>query len=219
MALLGTSQVALVKNTPANAGDIRDAYSIPRWGRSPGRGRGNPLQYSCWENPTDRGAWRATVHGVAKSRIKLNWLSMHAMAFFGLGRRKYVEESSPKSEVSKLLRMICTENDRSESVTLSLESLHITVYFWICRLVAGMCRTPGAEVLWLNPALMSLNCYKLTLGVKTVARSARSKLTVARRVLQMNSLYNLYERISNRDALIWSACLYYWNLTVTAVIA
>ena len=77
----------------------------------------------------DRGAWRATVHGVAKSPIKLNRLSMHALAFFGLGRRKYVEESSPKTEVSKLLRMICTENDRSESVTLSLETLHIMVYF------------------------------------------------------------------------------------------
>ena len=77
----------------------------------------------------DRGAWRATVHGVAKSPIKLNRLSMHALAFFGLGRRKYVEESSPKTEVSKLLRMICTENDRSESVTLFLETLHIMVYF------------------------------------------------------------------------------------------
>ena len=55
------SQVALVaKNLLANAGDIRDAGSIP--GRSPGGGHGNPLQYSCLENPMDRGAWRATVH-------------------------------------------------------------------------------------------------------------------------------------------------------------
>ena len=79
----------------------------------------------------DRGAWRATDHGAAKSRIKLNRLSMHARNgfFAGLGRRKYMEQSSPKSEVSKLLRMICIENDRTESVTLSLESLHIMVYF------------------------------------------------------------------------------------------
>ena len=54
----------MVKNLPANAGD---ASSIPGWGRSPGGGNGNLLQYSCLENPLDRGAWRATVHGVAKS--------------------------------------------------------------------------------------------------------------------------------------------------------
>ena len=52
------SQVVLVvKKAPANAGDIRDTGSIPGLGRSPGGGDGNPLQYSCLENPTDRGAW------------------------------------------------------------------------------------------------------------------------------------------------------------------
>ena len=62
------SHVALViKNSPANAGDIRDVDSIPESGRSPGGGHGNPLQYACLENPMDRGAWRATVHGVAES--------------------------------------------------------------------------------------------------------------------------------------------------------
>jgi len=64
----GASQVVLVvKNLPASAGDIRDAGSIPGLGRSPGGGHGNPLQYSCLQNPMDRGAWRATVHGVTKS--------------------------------------------------------------------------------------------------------------------------------------------------------
>ena len=53
----------MVKNLPANAGD---AGSIPGSGRSPGGGNGNPLQYCCVENPMDRGAWRATVSGVAK---------------------------------------------------------------------------------------------------------------------------------------------------------
>jgi len=63
----------VVKNPPANAGDVRDAGSdpwvrkIPGSGRSPGGGHGNPLQYSCLENPMDRGAWQATVHRVAKS--------------------------------------------------------------------------------------------------------------------------------------------------------
>ena len=61
---LETSQLALVvKNPPANAGDVRDESSIPGLGRSPGEGNGNPLQYSCVENPMDRGAWRAIVTG------------------------------------------------------------------------------------------------------------------------------------------------------------
>ena len=63
----GASQVSLVvKNPPANAGDV-EVGSIPGLGRSPGEGHGNPLQYSFLENPVDRGAWRATVHGFAKS--------------------------------------------------------------------------------------------------------------------------------------------------------
>ena len=64
-----TSQLAaVVKSLPANAGDIRDASSIPVSGRSPGGGHSNLLQYSCLENPMDRGAWWATVHGVTKSQ-------------------------------------------------------------------------------------------------------------------------------------------------------
>ena len=61
----------VVKNLPANAGNTRDAGLIPGSGRFPGGGHGNPLQYSCLENPMDRRAWRATVHGVAK-----NWTRM-----------------------------------------------------------------------------------------------------------------------------------------------
>ena len=57
-----------VKNLPASAEDVRDVGSIPGLGRSPGGGHRKPLQYSCMENPTDRGARRATVHGVAKSQ-------------------------------------------------------------------------------------------------------------------------------------------------------
>ena len=66
----------MVKNLPANAGDIRDVGSIPGWGRSPGGGHGNPLQYSCLENPMDRGAWGATAHGISQSQTRLKWLSM-----------------------------------------------------------------------------------------------------------------------------------------------
>ena len=64
----GASQVALVvKNPPANVGNVRDTGSISELGRSPGEGNGNPLQYTFPENPMDRGAWWTTVHGVAES--------------------------------------------------------------------------------------------------------------------------------------------------------
>ena len=61
-----------VKNPPANPGDVRVAGLIPGLGRSPGGGQGNPLQYSCLENPMDRGAWEATAHGVTKSQTRLS---------------------------------------------------------------------------------------------------------------------------------------------------
>ena len=66
----------MVKNLPANAnaGDVRDMGSIPGSGRCPGEGNGNPLQYSCFENPMDRGTWQAAVHGVAKSQTGLKLL-------------------------------------------------------------------------------------------------------------------------------------------------
>ena len=56
------------KILPANAGDIRDSGSIPVLGRYPGGGHGNPLQYSCLQNPMDTGAWPANVHGVTESQ-------------------------------------------------------------------------------------------------------------------------------------------------------
>ena len=60
------ARVVVVKNLPANAGDIRDTGLIPGLGRTPEGGHGKLLQYSCLENPMDRGAWQATVHRVAK---------------------------------------------------------------------------------------------------------------------------------------------------------
>ena len=65
------SVTLVVKNPPANEGDTRDAGLIPGSRRFPGEGNGNPLQYSCLGNPTDRGDWRATVHGIAKVRQNL----------------------------------------------------------------------------------------------------------------------------------------------------
>ena len=63
--------VLVVKNLPVSAGDIRDAGSVPGLGRSPGIGHDNSLQDSCLENPMDRGAWQAVIHGVAKNQTQL----------------------------------------------------------------------------------------------------------------------------------------------------
>ena len=67
----------VVKNLSANEGDIRDLGLIPRFGRSPVGGHGNLFKYSCLGNPMDRGAWWATVHGIANSWAQLKRQSMH----------------------------------------------------------------------------------------------------------------------------------------------
>ena len=75
--------VLMVKNPPAKVDDVRDAGSIPGWGRSGGGGR-NPLQYSCLENPMGRGTWRATIHSLAKNHSQLKRLNTH------IGTRRYI---------------------------------------------------------------------------------------------------------------------------------
>ena len=76
--MIGASQVALVvKNPPANAGDMRDVSLIPGSGKFPGGGHGNPLQCSWLKNPMDRGFWQAAAHGVAQNWTWLNRLSTH----------------------------------------------------------------------------------------------------------------------------------------------
>ena len=72
------------KNTPANAGGLREAYSTPGLGRSPGEGNSNLLQYSCLENSMDGGAYRATVHGVSKSQTQLITHTHTYIMFFKL---------------------------------------------------------------------------------------------------------------------------------------
>ena len=82
-SLYGASQVMLmVKNLPANAGDVRDVGLVPGSGRSPGGGRGNPFRYSCLENAMDRRAWPATVHRVAQSRTQMKQLSTHVHCLY-----------------------------------------------------------------------------------------------------------------------------------------
>ena len=75
-----TQVVLLVRKPPASAGDI-DLGLIPGLGRSPGEGNGNPLWYSCWENPMNKGTWQATVYGVAKNRTRLKQISSQAYTF------------------------------------------------------------------------------------------------------------------------------------------
>ena len=70
----------MVKNPPANAGDTRDVGSVPGLGRSPGGRHSNPLQYSCLENPMDRGAWWATVYRVIKTQLDTNEATWHTRA-------------------------------------------------------------------------------------------------------------------------------------------
>ena len=73
----------VVKNPPADAADVRDLGSIPGSERSPGGRNGSPLQYSCLENPMDRGAWWTTVHGVAKNWRLLSDLTLTSVNWLG----------------------------------------------------------------------------------------------------------------------------------------
>ena len=73
MRIQASQVILVIKNPLANAGDIRDMGLIPGLGKSPGIGNGNSLQHFCTENPMDRGAWQATVHGIAKSQTSLSY--------------------------------------------------------------------------------------------------------------------------------------------------
>ena len=120
--------VLVVKNLPVNAGDLRDAGSIPGLGRSPGEQHGNPLQYSHLENPMDRRAWRATVHRVTESQRWLKQLSMHA----------HEPETHPSSDgTNKGLAIILWHDrqgvyDHDSNHLLSKDALHWAV--WSSRL-------------------------------------------------------------------------------------
>ena len=112
---MGASQVApVVKNHPTNAGDAGDASSIPALGRAPGGGHGSPLQYSCLENPMDRGAWWPMVHRVTKSWTRLKWLSTHTC----LIQRDWC----PKRRGDTVRQQACTEGRPQEILERSWPS-------------------------------------------------------------------------------------------------
>ena len=104
---VSTSQVALmVKNLPANAGDIRDMGSTPRSGRSPGGAHSNPPQNSCQKKPMDRGAWRTTIHRVTQSWTWLQRLSRQK-------NKNQLSIAKNKTEASKITILIF--NDASKN--------------------------------------------------------------------------------------------------------
>ena len=96
----------MAKNPPANAGDMRDVGLIPGSGRSPGGGNDNPLQYSCLENPMDRGIWQATVHRVTKSRTQLKCLS--TLLLFEMSQTDKVKLLNLKSQNEQQNKMTVT---------------------------------------------------------------------------------------------------------------
>ena len=98
-AAMGFPGGVVVKNLPTNAGDTGDMGSVPEMGRAPGRGNGNPFQYSCLENPRDRGAWWATVCRVAK-----RLLGNRALHPVCVARGKVEGMSTDLTEQAKKLR-------------------------------------------------------------------------------------------------------------------
>ena len=95
---------SVVKNPPANAEDPRDMGSVPKSGGSPGEEHGNPLQYSCLENSMDRRAWRATVHGLAKSQTRLSAHNFQLAKWEHCLHYRFILQQTPR----KLSRLLLT---------------------------------------------------------------------------------------------------------------
>ena len=129
----------VVKNLPANAGDIRDVSLIPGWGRSPGGGHGNPLQYSYLENPMDRGAWWASVHGVKKSQTWLKRLSMYAPTIY-----------SPWNEL--------------KSLSLLNDYTVITDFVWLLSFVSAFSHFPNEVYSWAKVFLQTKGRWRPLCG-------------------------------------------------------
>ena len=132
------AQVVLVqKNMPANAGDVRDVGLIPGSGRFPGEGNGTPLQYSCLENPMDRGAWWATVLG--SQRVRHNWRdSAHAcnlsLEIFRWMKHSILESALSHGShwVSQTVTHLCTLTVRS-TVSTGINTGQCDGREWHCR--------------------------------------------------------------------------------------
>ena len=165
MNLLRASQLVLVvKNLPANAGDIRDADLIPGLGRSPGGEHGKPLQYSCLENPMDKGVWWATVHRVAQSWTQLKWLSMHTC-------------------MDLLMTILSIMDDMHSHIHLS--------HMYVC--VLQLLRDMAHKMLWPNniPLLFWKNFYWRVITLQYCAGFCHTSMWISHRYTYAPFLLNL----------------------------
>ena len=126
--LRGLPQWLSGKESACNAGVAENSSSIPELGRSPRGGHGNPLQYSWLENPMDRGAWQATVHGVAKSWTQLKWLSFSSVQF----SRSVVSDSATPWIAARQASLSIT-NSRSSLRLMSIKSVMPSSHPILCR--------------------------------------------------------------------------------------
>ena len=137
------SQVLLVvKNPPASAGDVRDTGSIPGSGRAPGGGNGYPFQYSCLENPMDRGARWVPGHGLAKSRTRLKQLSIHSIQLLDLSGPSHRPKPLPWVLLSPFLlsALFALRGAWEPSI---LPSLHwASIGSWILSGMQELCSQP-----------------------------------------------------------------------------
>ena len=103
----GFPRGSVVKNPPANAGAERDACLVPGSGNVPAGGNSNPLQYSCLGNPMDRGAWRATVHGVAESDTteRLSTQTLHPYVYTCIAASHAVQSKLTQYRKSTVLQL------------------------------------------------------------------------------------------------------------------
>ena len=204
--------VLLVKNPPANAGNMRTNW-IPGLGRSPGGGHGNPLQYSCLENPMDRGAWRATVHGVAKSQIWLSNWHIHSYPNFvillddNLCRQLISDLMMPwillsrKTLVTKLLYLMETS-----------QSLH--TFFWVWHLT--LLAIPSSESFLLHCS--SYHCSLL--GLLSLWISLPPLWAFFPGYLHLYyELCSLYVLVILQSSLIRLLCAYLWLISSTPMVS
>ena len=114
-----------------DSGEAGDMGSIPGWGRSPGEGNGNPLQYSCLENSTDRGALQTIVHGVSKSRTRLSDFthSLGQTLSYALHMHSYVTTSYFDKSVSLVFKVFCRSYPLVAAYTSCNTVSHIKAYF------------------------------------------------------------------------------------------
>ena len=121
LGFLDSTTWEVVKNLPANEGDIRDTGLIPGLGRSPGGGHGNPLQYSCLGNAVDRGAWWATVYGVSTSQTRLKRLSRHTKQFIIFKPFPAPTVSTMQCKILVLFSCACSSGPGPEQVLRGTE--------------------------------------------------------------------------------------------------